>query len=79
MKTLCIRRILWVFSVLLTQQVVQAQTDSSAKQAPVTVPTTTTTSSFTPLITIEQPDKGKKPKVKKKWRFAIQLGCCWKP
>ncbi|HUP10587.1 MAG TPA: hypothetical protein VM187_00195 [Niastella sp.] len=71
MKTLCIRRFLWVFSVLFTQQVVQAQTDSSAKQTPVTPPAVTTTSSFTtPLITIEN-GKTKKPKIKKKWHFAI--------
>lgn len=71
MKTLCIRRILWVFSVLFMQQVVQAQTDSSAKQAPAAPAITTTSSSLTtPLITVEN-GKTKKPKVKKKWRFAI--------
>jgi hypothetical protein len=70
MKTLCIRRILWVFSVLFMQQVVQAQTDSSAKQAPATPVITTTSSLTSPLITIEN-GKTKKPKVKKKWHFAI--------
>jgi hypothetical protein len=76
MKTLCIRRILWVFSVLFIQQVVQAQTDTSARHAPVsapavTTPAATTTSTITtPLITIEN-GKTKKPKVKKKWRYII--------
>jgi hypothetical protein len=72
MKTLCIRRILWVFSVLFMQQVVQAQTDSLAKQAPVTPAVTTTSNLTTPLITIEN-GKTKKPKVKKKWRFALDV------
>jgi hypothetical protein len=74
MKTLCIRYILWVFSVLFVQQVVQAQTDTSAQKAPVTTPAVTpaaTSSSLTtPLITVEN-NKTKKPKVKKKWRFII--------
>jgi hypothetical protein len=72
MKTLCIRRILWVFSVLFMQQVVQAQTDSSAKQAPAAPAITTTSSLTSPLITIEN-SKTKKPKVKKKWRFALDV------
>lgn len=78
MKTLCIRRILWVFSVLFIQQAVQAQTDTSAQQqAPVsapevTTPAATTTSTITaPLITIENGTK--KPKVKKKWRYIIDV------
>jgi hypothetical protein len=55
------------------QQVVHAQTDSVANQAPVTTPAATTTSSLTtPLITIEN-GKTKKPKVKKKWRFALDV------
>jgi hypothetical protein len=75
MKTLCIRRILWVFSVLFIQQVVQAQTDTSAQQAPVsapavTTPAATTTSTITTPVIIEN-GKTKKPKVKKKWRFII--------
>ena len=75
MKTLCIRRFLWVFSVLFMQQVVQAQTDTSAQQAPVTAPAVTpaaTSGTYTPLITIEN-GKTKKPKVKKKWRFALDV------
>jgi hypothetical protein len=72
MKTLCIRRVLWVFSVLFMQQVVQAQTDSSVKQAPVTPTITTTSNLTTPLITIENGNK-KKAKVKKKWAFALDV------
>lgn len=69
MKTLCIRRILWVFSVLFMQQVVQAQTDSAAKQAPA-APAVTTTSSTT-SFTVD--DGKKKAKVKKKWSFALDV------
>jgi hypothetical protein len=75
MKTLCIRRFLWVFSVLFMQQVVQAQTDTSAQQAPVTAPAVTPASTSgsltTPLITIEGGKK--KQKVKKKWLFTLDV------
>jgi hypothetical protein len=59
MKTLCIRCVLWVFSVLFIQHAAQAQ---------VTTPTPTTTSP----VSFEQ-EKQKKPKVKKQWRFAVDI------
>lgn len=61
MKTLCIRCVLWVFSVLFIQHAAQAQT------APATTPTTTPV----PPITIIESGKQKKPKVKKQWRFIV--------
>jgi len=61
MKTLCIRCILWVFSLLFIQQAARAQAaPTTPQQAPVA-----------PVI-IESP-KVKKPKVKKQWRYAIQI------
>ena len=59
MKTLCIRCVLWVFSVLFIQHAAQAQ---------VTSPTQTTTSP----VSFEQ-EKQKKPKVKKQWRYAVDI------
>jgi hypothetical protein len=68
MKTLCIRCILWVFSVLCIQHIAQAQ-DTPAP--PSSTPTTSTTAS--PLIMLETGGKQKKPKVKKQWKLAIDI------
>lgn len=59
MKTLCIRCILWVFSVLFIQHAAHAQ---------VTAPTQTPV----PTVSTEK-EKQKKPKVRKKWRFAVDI------
>lgn len=59
MKTLCIRCILWVFSVLFIQHAAQAQV-TSPTQTPV------------PTVSTEK-EKQKKPKVKKQWRFAVDM------
>ncbi|MBO9204092.1 MULTISPECIES: hypothetical protein [Niastella] len=64
MKTLCIRCILWVFSVLFIQRAAMAQD--------VPTPQTTTSSTASPLITLET-GKQKKPKVKKQWKFAVDI------
>ncbi|WP_205510045.1 hypothetical protein [Longitalea arenae] len=61
MKTLCIRCILWVFSVLFFQHAAKAQV------APATQQTT-----VSPVITIEK-GKQKKPKVKKQWKFTVDF------
>ncbi|HEY8894225.1 MAG TPA: hypothetical protein VIM79_05405 [Niastella sp.] len=61
MKTLCIRVVLWVFSVLFIQHAAQAQGAPASQQPQAT--------SVNPL-TLEQ-EKQKKPKVKKQWRIAI--------
>jgi hypothetical protein len=66
MKTLCIR-ILWVFSVLFIQRAAKAQ---EAPAPPTTTPATSTIAS--PLITLDN-GKQKKPKVKKQWKFAIDI------
>ena len=67
MKTLCIRCILWVFSVLFIQLAAQAQ------DAPATQSSTPASSSLTPpMITVEN-GKQKKPKVKKQWKFAVDI------
>jgi hypothetical protein len=64
MKTLCIRCILWVFSVFFIQQAAQAQAaPDSAKQQQTPV---------TPDF-FDTQKKPKKPKVKKQWRFAIDI------
>ena len=60
MKTLCIRCILWVFSVLFIQHVAQAQAAPATQQTPVS-----------PVIV--EKGKQKKPKVKKQWRFAVDV------
>jgi hypothetical protein len=65
MKTPCIRCFLWVFSVLLIQQAAQAQTTPPAE---VASPSPTIT---TPIFT--EGNKQKKPKVKKQWRFAVDI------
>ena len=67
MKTLCIRCILWVFSVLFIQRAAQAQ-EAPAPQA--TAPSATSLSS--PVIMLEN-GKQKKPKVKKVWKFAVDI------
>jgi hypothetical protein len=67
MKTLCIRCILWVFSVLFIQRAAQAQ-EAPAPQT--STPTTSTIAS--PLITLDN-GKQKKPKVKKQWKFVIDI------
>jgi hypothetical protein len=67
MKTLCIRCILWVFSALLIRHSAQAQ-DAPAPQSPAPASSTITS----PLITIEN-GKQKKPKVKKQWKFAVNI------
>jgi hypothetical protein len=54
MKTLCIRCVLWVFSVLFIQHAAQAQAQ------------------VTPPVLIENGNP-KKPKVKKQWRFAVDI------
>ena len=59
MKTLCIRCVLWVFSVLFIQHAAQAQATSP-------------TQTVTPPVLIEN-DKPKKPKIKKQWRFAVDI------
>ena len=64
MKTLCIRVVLWVFSVLFIQHAAQAQVAPATQQTP---PSTV----VSPLI-IEK-DKTKKPKVKKQWHFAVDV------
>lgn len=68
MKTPCIRCILWVFSVLIIQQAAQAQTTPPTEVAPPSQPSQTLT---TPIFT--ETSKQKKPKVKKQWRFAIDM------
>ena len=65
MKTPCIRCVLWVFSVLFIQHAALAQTTPPTEVAP---PSQTSTSP----IFIEQ-GKQKKPKVKKQWRFAVDI------
>jgi hypothetical protein len=60
MKTLCIRCILWVFSVLFIQHAAQAQAAPTTQQVPV------------PPVIVEK-EKQKKPKVKKQWRFAVDV------
>ncbi len=67
MKTLCIRCILWVFSMLFIQRAARAQ-EAPAPQT--TTPGTSTIAS--PVITLEG-GKQKKPKVKKQWKFAIDI------
>jgi hypothetical protein len=62
MKTLCIRCILWVFSVLCMQRAAHAQTAPATQQQ---LPSS-------PLITVEQ-EKQKKPRVKKQWQYAITV------
>ncbi len=71
MKTPCIRCILWVFSVLFIQHAALAQTTPPAEVAP-------TTSSPSPSPTLNTPiftdgSKQKKPKVKKQWRFTVDI------
>jgi len=63
MKTLCIRVVLWVFSVLFIQHAAQAQVAPATQQPQAT--------SVNP-ITLDK-EKQKKPKVKKQWRFAIDV------
>jgi hypothetical protein len=60
MKTLCIRCILWVFSLLFIQHAAHAQAAPATQQQ---LPTA-------PMITVEN-EKQKKPKVKKQWQYAI--------
>jgi len=67
MKTLCIRCILWVFSMLLIQRTAQAQ-ETSAPQT--TTPGASSIAS--PVITLET-GKTKKPKVKKNWKFTVDI------
>jgi len=61
MKTLCIRCILWVFSVLFIQHAAQAQAAPATQQQAPAVPD------------IVLPQKAKKPKVKKQWKYAIDI------
>jgi hypothetical protein len=65
MKTPCIRCILWVFSVLFIHHAAQAQTTPPAVVAtPSSSPTLNT-----PIFT----EGGKKAKVKKQWRFTVDI------
>jgi hypothetical protein len=62
MKTLCIRCILWVFSLLFIQHAAHAQgAPATHQQLPAA-----------PMITVEN-EKQKKPKVKKQWQYVITI------
>src|SRR5690242_7526833 len=63
MKTLCFRVVLWVFSVLFIQHAAQAQASPAIQQPQATL--------VNP-ITLDK-EKQKKPKVKKQWRFVVDV------
>ena len=67
MKTPCIRCILWVFSVLFIQHAALAQTTPPAEVATPSPSPTGNTPTFT------ESSKQKKPKVKKQWRFTVDI------
>jgi hypothetical protein len=67
MKTLCIRCVLWVFSMLFIQRAAQAQ------EAPAPQTSTPGASSIaSPVFTLDN-GKQKKPKVKKEWKFTVDI------
>lgn len=61
MKTLCIRCVLWVFSVLFIQHAAQAQAAPATQQQVPGAPE------------VVLPHQVKKPKIKKQWRYAIDI------